>query len=327
MPNYFGQQLYGDYNPYSQTNLQGGVGGLMGQQTPFEEILRRGGGGDGNTQLGGTAKASTERFGLGPDQGRLAEARAFSGLTPGAGLNLAKDVGLGTFNPGSYLGAIPDAAMSAAGVERPEGFGGWALSKLPAVAGTLALGPVGGLLGGIAGTPFADILSDAMDTRPNEPMHEDFEGTFGQLGGRRGYADVRQSLNEPTAMSNLNVEDAMNMMRQHAQVGSPDLQEQNQRDYETLQNVMNRMSEVRGLMPDVEQMRLQQEAKKFADDRARSQGRVNIGFNPSGNISWGGSTGYQSRDSGGNSGGGGGGGGYNSGAGGQTGGDKDGGRY
>lgn len=56
-----------------------------------------------------------------------------------------------------------------------------------------------------------------------------------------------------------------------------------------------------------------------------NNGQVGTGFNSNGNISWGGSSGYSSRDNGG--------GGYsnnnseNSGAGGQTGGDKDGGRY
>ncbi len=292
--NYFGKQLYGDYNPYSQGNLQSG--GMMGQ-TPFEEVLRKGQG-DGSESVG-TAhpKASTETFGLGPNQGQLAEARAFSDLTPGLGL--AKDIALDTFNPASYLNAIPNAAMSAAGVERPEGFGGWALSKVPALAGTLALGPVGGLLGGIAGTPFADILSDAMDTRENEEMREDFEGTFGQFGGRRGYADVQDSIKEKTAMMAPSMQDAVNMMqaRSAMQIGGPEQRYATKRDYDTLSGVLDRMNEVKGLMT-------QSRLSDFQKQKAGGSGAGNVWgtsvMNP--NFSSG-FTNRDDRDSGGSSGG------------------------
>jgi hypothetical protein len=192
------------------------------------------------------------------------------------------------------MGAIPGMAYAGAGVERPQGFGGWALSKAPAVAGALLGGPVGGLLGGIVGTPFADMLSDYADTRVDEPMREDFETTFGQIGGRRGYADVRDALNEPTAMSNESIKAAMDMMQAHAQVGNPDLQEQNLRDYETLKNVNARMQEVRGLMPDIGKIKAEV-ARKAAEEAARS----NAGWGRGGGYSGGGSQfGYQGGGSG-----------------------------
>ena len=349
MVNYTGTSLYGDYNPYSATNLQGGynsASGLMSQTTPFERVILEAQG-NGQDYSNVTADGySPNSYGLaGNEGGALGQTRATNALSPSMGTIAKAGLGLATgesLSPMSALSSIPQAGYAAAGFEKPEGFWGGLASKVPGVVGSLALGPVGGLMGSMVGTPFADMVGDAFDSREYENIRDESEDKFGQIGGRRAFADLKDSVTNQEMLGAANLQSAIDSMSARAamqQVGTPEQMASYQKDLANLQAYQNSVAQQRpthnwGIDP-AGGMSAQMQANladkygvgwsRDAHGNIQSTNGIQTGFGSDGNMSWGGSSGYSSRDNGGggnsnnNS--------ENNGAGGQTGGDKDGGRY